>query len=262
MRKTTAIIGSLILGTLALAACGDAADTQGRLVVLLTDAPGDFEQVPIEITAVQARYMGEQVADENQYHKAAPAGDQSQIQTQDGEQTQTKSQEQTGEGEWLQLMKKAQQQDLLQLQDGKTAAIGDVDVPGGYYDRVRLKLAKAQVVVDGETFDLEVPAEGIELAFKFQLKGGEGHEMTIDFDAKKSVQKKADGSGYELKPVVEVKQYRHTNRTSTGEGDGQGEPPADAECADGACQQGVPPADVPADGECKDGECQQAEPKA
>ena len=124
-------------------------------------------------------------------------------------------------------------------------------IRAGYYNVIRLKVAKMQVVVDGKVHDLEVPEEGIELAFKFHAEAGKAQEMVIDFDAKQSIQKNAQG-GYELKPVLAVQQLRY--RTCSGEGDCGTPTQSAGACQDAACQQ-----QQTQSGACQGETCQQGE---
>jgi hypothetical protein len=231
----TPIITLLSLGLLALPACGDE-DGSSRLVLLLTDAPGEFQQVPIDIAGMQVHFMGAEVANRAQYQRALAAGEAYQVQNQN--QVQSGEPQGQGEGQMLQLMTRSMQQDLLQLRDGKTAALADVELPAGYYARLRLMLAGAQVVVDGQQHQLAAGGTAIELRFKFQLEAGQGHEMVLDFDAQKSIQQGAEG-GYALQPYVEVKQFRYTHRYNCeGASCNGAEQPSPGVCADQACQQG------------------------
>jgi hypothetical protein len=196
------------------------------MVRLLADAPGEFQKVPIEVAAVQARFAGTSVQNRSEFKTAESAGEAAQTQSgnvvavgeagplqQGGE----------GEGEWLQVMDQKREHDLLQLQGGKSAVLVDAEVPSGYYNSLRLKVAKMQVIVDGETHELKVPEEGIELAYKFQAEAGKGQELLLGFDVQQSIRKNAEG-GYELKPVVEVKQLRYLQQS-------------EGACQDAACQQ-------------------------
>jgi len=214
-------IMSLVILAFAMG-CGQ--DGSSSLTLLLTDAPGDFQKVPVIIDAVHARFEGEHVAEPAQYQNG------------DGTATQQQSGSQGQHGQWLQVLNQQQQHDLLQLQNGKTARLGEQQLPSGYYNRLRLTLKQAQVEVDGKVHSLKVPAEGIELAFQFQLKKAEGYELTLDFDAGKSIQKNADGS-YAFKPDVTVKQFqwRHQNQDP-------------AQCQGEECKQaGAEPANSPGD---------------
>jgi hypothetical protein len=238
MKSTS--LGIVLFSAMALGACGSDSG-QSRVVLLLTDAPGDFQQVPVTITKVEARYRGDVVEDPGQYKNAAAVGETKQLQQ--GETTMLEAQQGEGEkagdgeGKWVKLMTKAQTHDLLKLQNGKTAQLSDVDVPAGYYDRVRVTLSSAEVVVDGKKHQLKLAGTQIELQFKFKLGDGADQELLVDFDAGKSV--KADGKGgYEMDPAVHVKQFKNTNQNRQGEGEpngsaNQGEP-------NGSANQGEP----------------------
>ena len=86
-----------------------------------------------------------------------------------------------------------QEYDLLELQDGVTALLGDADVPAGEYaqlrlvvDSARLTLAAGFTFADGSTTkSLKVPSggqSGIKVSFPGQLNLTEDTDVVIDFD--------------------------------------------------------------------------------
>lgn len=80
---------------------------------------------------------------------------------------------------------------LLELRQGVTAVLGQVDLPEGKYPQIRMIVDEASVeLVDGRTFDLFVPS-GAETGLKIHLSGFEivadqAHELTLDFDVSRS----------------------------------------------------------------------------
>jgi hypothetical protein len=87
---------------------------------------------------------------------------------------------------------------------------------------LRLKVTDgSNVVVDGDSFDLEIPSgyqSGIKLNHQFTIEEGRLYELTLDFDAEKSIIQKGTGE-YQLKPVIRV-----IARATTGEIEGITEP--------------------------------------
>jgi hypothetical protein len=219
--------------------CSGSEDSKSRLVTLLTDAPGEFQKVPLTVSGLLARYVGSKVADPGQYRRAAEGGDAAGTPVQAAEE---------GQGKWLNLMTREQQQDLLQLRDGKTVGLSDADAPAGFYNQIRLRLKSCQVVIDGQTHEVAVPEGGIELQYNFELKAGEGQELVLDLDAAQAIQKNAAGN-YELKPVLSVKQFRQATRTRECAGEGECRAEQAEECGDAACQQRGPVAEC--DGVCQ-----------
>ncbi len=199
----------LSVSVLCLALVGCGGEETSVLRLWLTDAPGQFESVPVTIQAVEARYEGEKVAEPAAYAQAGQAQVQQQAQKGKGEGE--------GEGQWLRLMEQEQQHDLLQLQNGQTATLGQRELPVGYYNCLRIRLRQAQVVVGGKTHELQTPAEGTALEFRFQLRAGEDYDMVLDFDAGSSVQQRS-GGGYALDPDVTVQQFRLRQGPCSGAG--------------------------------------------
>lgn len=88
--------------------------------------------------------------------------------------------------------------------------LGQDQVPVGHYTQVRLKIKAAEIVVDNETFPLDVPSgaqSGLKLGLNFTINPGSTYELVLDFDACKSLVTagpKNDPKGYKLKPHIRV----------------------------------------------------------
>lgn len=104
----------------------------------------------------------------------------------------------------------AAQYNLLDLQEGVFAPLGDVTVEPGTYHSVRLYVEDATIVlIDGTVFDLKVPSDRIKvLVDDLTIQEGEDVTLTIDFDVSKSfvVQGHPDTpagiKGFLFKPTV------------------------------------------------------------
>jgi hypothetical protein len=144
----------------------------GHVTVRLTDAPGNFDQVNL-------------VVDEVSIHRAGP--DDAGWETLKHDTTTT--------------------YDLLKLRDGVLALLGVGDVPAGHYTQVRLHLTDgSNVVVDGASHPLKVPSgmqSGYKLVGEFDVPAGGQVELTLDFDAARSVVLTGNGK-YMLKPTCRV----------------------------------------------------------
>ena len=107
---------------------------------------------------------------------------------------------------WMTIAETARKYDLLELQNGITAVILDSPLPIGTYTQIRLELSQDnEVVVNGLSYPLKVPSgteTGIKLITPFDINEGKMVEVTLDFDAEKSVI--AAGGDYHLKPVIKV----------------------------------------------------------
>ena len=95
------------------------------------------------------------------------------------------------------LTDEQQEYDLLQLQNGVTALLGDSVVPAGRYSQLRLIVDSARLTLAaGVTFDdgsstksLKVPSgseSGITVSFPGQLDLTDSAEVVVDFDVAKN----------------------------------------------------------------------------
>lgn len=184
----TAGLAACLLALGGLMACESSvgpADGPGQFTVLLTDAPFPFELVAeANVTIGRVDVVGEE-----------------------GAQT-------LAEGE--------QTFNLLELQNGVTAALGSVEMPEGPVHQIRLIVTDASVVlvdedetddVPGQTFDLFIPSgaqNGLKIQLDADVNGGMETIATLDFDLEDSfiVQGNPDTPagilGFIFKPVVHV----------------------------------------------------------
>jgi hypothetical protein len=146
----------------------------GTLSVHLTDAPAVYDEVLVDVQGLQIH-----VSD-----------------TED-------------EGGWQELsLKTTGQIDLLKLTDGNSIWLTEEELPVGNIAQMRMILGPDnQIVVDGETLDLETPSaqqSGLKFNIHANIEEGKTYKLYIDFDAEKSIVAKGNGS-YSLKPVITVK---------------------------------------------------------
>ena len=108
---------------------------------------------------------------------------------------------------WLTVSSEPRKYDLLELQNGITALIFDQTLEIGSYTQIRLDLNQHnEVFVKGRPYRLTVPSgeeTGVKLITPFEIKEGKMAEVTLDFDAQRSVQL-VKGQGFKLKPVIKV----------------------------------------------------------
>ena len=155
-------------------------DEQADIAVTLTDAPGDYEAVPVTISSVYAMLHDEESED---------TGD---------------SEEEEG-ADRVVLVDEATEWDLLQLQDGVTGLLGEASVDAARFSQIRMVVSEAAVVVDGEEIPLEIPSgeqTGIKIPYDFMVEAGGDYELRLDFDAHESIAYR--GGKYRLSPVVKV----------------------------------------------------------
>jgi len=167
------LAAALLLAALSSCSSHPTSGTVGHVDVRLTDAPGDYEQVNLVVTGVSI-HRGD---DEDS-------------------------------GGWESLtLDSTTVFDLLELRNGVFAQLAEGDVPAGHYTQVRLLLgAGSNVVVGGTTYPLTVPSgmqSGYKLVGEFDVPAGGGVELTLDFDAARSIHRTGNGR-YMLQPTVRV----------------------------------------------------------
>ena len=173
----------------------------GRLSVNLTDAPFPHDLVAeanVTIFKIEARYKGDM--DIN-----SEVGDNS-----------DSSMETEEKSSFMVLMEDEMEVNLLDLTNGVTKNLVDLEVPVGTYDLIRVYVKRVNVVLtDGSTFDLKVPSgeqSGIKIFIKpgLVVNGGLSADLLLDFDVSKSFVAKGGGSnfenitGFNFKPVIKA----------------------------------------------------------
>jgi hypothetical protein len=169
----------LIVWALAMAGCSDSTEPvaagPGFMKISMIDAPGDFDAVNVEVIRVEVHRGDEGGGDDG--------------------------------GGWHTIEVDTTYVDLLTLTNGNSAVLADSTLPSGYYTQIRLILGNGNnVVVDGVAYDLEVPSSantGLKLNHPFTIDAGATYEVTLDFDADKSVHMTGNGQ-YKMKPVIRV----------------------------------------------------------
>ena len=140
----------------------------GHVDLRLTDAPGQFEAVNLVVTSVAI-------------HRA-------------------------GSG-WETIKQDTTTYDLLALREGVFASLAAGDVPAGHYTQIRLVIGEGSNVVQASTsYPIEIPSgmqSGFKLVGEFDVPAAGAVELTLDFDAARSIVQTGQGS-YQLKPTVRV----------------------------------------------------------
>ena len=172
---------------------------KGRLKIYLTDSSGDYKAgddenylaVYITISRIEAHIAGDDDGDE---------------------------------GEWIILRDWSNENeselpvfDLMKLQDVSELLV-DGSFDAGKYTQLRLFVTKASVLIETKSKEsklievgtngepVEIPSgdqTGIKLIHPFEIIEGGETELTIDFDAEKSIIKTGNGN-YKLKPTIKV----------------------------------------------------------
>lgn len=159
----------LLLGSLSLTACKKKTTERSNLRVKLVDAPGDFQQVNIEVLQVKVHHEG--------------AG-------------------------WIDLPTNSGVYDLLTLQNDVSATLVNIgELPAGKLNQFRLVLGNSNfVMVDSVYYPLATPSaqqSGLKMNLKADLQPNTNYEIVVDFDAEQSIVAQGNGS-YSLKPVLKV----------------------------------------------------------
>ena len=149
-------------------------DDTARLTVRMTDAPGDYDAVFVEVEDVMI--------------KADLEG---------------------GEEGWTSLGNvQTGTYDLLTLTGGVTQLLAEADVPAGHLGQIRLILGNNNtVVINGESQPLSTPSaqqSGLKLQVNQELEAGEDYEFLLDFDVDQSIVTAGSSGGFILKPVIRV----------------------------------------------------------
>lgn len=171
---------------------GNPGDTTGRMTVKLTDAPFPFDMVAeanVTIFKVDARLKDSEDEEMD---------------------------DDTEESSFVTLMEEEISVNLLDLTNGVTEELADVEVPAGTYDLVRVHVRGVNVVLtDERTFELDVPSgeqTGIKIFIDpgLAVAGGLSSDLLLDFDVSRSFVAKGninsvDGiTGFNFKPVIKA----------------------------------------------------------
>lgn len=173
-----------------VAACGGGGSAgsggTGTLKVSLTDAPAcGYDNVWVTVTKVRV-------------HRSDAAGD--------------------SDSGWSEVAvdpgSRGRRIDLLELQNGVLADLGQMALPAAHYSQVRLVLADNKDVPDAnqlvlsstkERVLLDTPSaqqSGLKLKHGFDVEAGTEVDLVLDFDACRSIVKAGNSGKYNLKPVI------------------------------------------------------------
>ncbi len=129
-----------------------------------------------------------------------------------------------GEDSLLTLTEVPQSANLLELRNGVTASLVNLEIPVGSYDLVRLIITDASVVMkDGTTHTLKIPSAaqtGLKVFIDppIQVEGDLTSELLLDFDVSKSfvvqgnIDTPAGIKGFIFKPVIRAQNLSTAGR--------------------------------------------------
>ncbi len=148
-------------------ACSENNQT-AKLEVRLTDAPGDYEEVNIDVQSVEINNSD-------------------------------------GNSGWTTLDVKSGVYNILELTNGLDTLLASAELPAGRISQIRLILGdNNSVKVNGEIKPLSTPSaqqSGLKLNLQAELTEGITYTITLDFDAARSIVNRGNGT-YSLKPVI------------------------------------------------------------
>lgn len=165
MKKISLILSIMMIG-LVMNSCSDDNAKSYPVAIKMTDAPGPYDAVFVDVQGVEITGGG---------------------------------------GETVVLNAKKGIYDLLLLSNGATTLIATDTLETSKISQIRLILgSRNSVVVNGNSYPLSTPSaeqSGLKLQVKETLQQGILYEILLDFDANKSIVETGNGS-YKLKPVI------------------------------------------------------------
>lgn len=172
--RTKFLIPFLMCGLVWFSSCDSDSDSTGtaKMEVRMTDAPGDYEQVNVDIRSVQINKEGTD-----------------------------------SESGWLTLDHiNPGVYNLLDFANGRDTLLASANLPAGTISQIRLVLGdnNSLKLKDGRVVSLKTPSgqtSGVKLKINAELKEDMTYVVLLDFDAAKSIVARGNGQ-YNLKPVV------------------------------------------------------------
>ena len=151
-------------------------DETARVIIRLVDAPGDFDEVNIDIQDILIK-QNDDSDDDNGFTSISNGN--------------------TGVV------------NLLEFTGGNSMLLADIALPPGELNQIRLLLGDNNtVVIEGDSSELSTPSaqqSGLKLQVKETLEAGITYNFTIDFDVARSIVVQAGNSGrFNLRPVLRV----------------------------------------------------------
>lgn len=162
--------GLIAVGLMAFFAACESEDRNARVEVWLTDAPGDYQEVNVDIEGVEIHA----------------------------------SESDNGNG-WQAMDVDDRVVNLLELTNGKDTLLGSIEIPAGKISQIRLKLGDNNTVkIDDKTYNLTIPSgsqSGLKLQVHETFVEGVTYKILLDFDVARSIVLTGSNQ-YKLKPVI------------------------------------------------------------
>ncbi len=180
MKKNVFLFMITIILSFGLHSCSednmDRESKTARIQLKLVDAPGDYQEVNIEIIDIQ--------------YQSSESGN-----------------------DWVSLKPESGYSinvDLTELVAGNDLLLSDEILPSGMLNQIRLILSDNNtVVVEGkpDPIHLDTPSaqqSGLKLKLNTELEAGYSYTFILDWDVQKSIVKAGNSGKYILKPVIRV----------------------------------------------------------
>jgi len=107
-------------------------------------------------------------------------------------------------GSWFSVLAAPVNLDLLDLQNGVTALLGEISLEPGKYTQIRLTVDSGEVESGGEVYMVDIPSHEIKINDNIEVCGGGELEVVIDFDAEKSLSYNQGRDLFTMRPVLKV----------------------------------------------------------
>ena len=169
MKRILFFLPFILTLTIILSSCGDDSANNSRLQISLTDAPGDYEALHLDVQGVEIKY---------------------------GDDDTWKSEGNVYVGSY----------DVLKLTNGDDTLLVDAVLPATKIHQIRLILGDNNyLTVDGTNYALKVPSgqtSGLKLNVQQEIQDGLAYKIVLDFDVAKSIVERGGPEPYILKPVI------------------------------------------------------------
>lgn len=178
--KVGILTSAIIVMSVLFASCNKSEDNMNNspshLDIYLTDSPGDYQGVWIDIQKIMVNSPGADSTNTSGGWKEVP-------------------------------LLRPGLYNLLDFRNGEDTILGGVDLQAGSVSQIRLILGDDNYLVlhDGTKVSLTTPSaqqSGLKLNVHAELKPGIPYALVLDFDAARSVVKAGKSGKYLLKPVI------------------------------------------------------------
>ncbi|MDF0705919.1 MAG: DUF4382 domain-containing protein [Bacteroidota bacterium] len=226
--RTKIFFSFLMAFALLIMSCSDgegsgSAEGTGRLSVQLTDAPFPYDllaEANVTVYKIEARLIDGDDSDDNSDDDSSD-DDSSNDDSSDDSSSDDSNDDSDDDSDddsypYITLMEEEIEVNLLELTNGLTQELAEIDVPAGAYDLIRVYVKGVNVVLtDGTVYDLKVPSgdsSGIKVFIDpaITVTGGLSADLLLDFDVSRSFVAKgnlntpAGVNGFNFKPVIKA----------------------------------------------------------